>query len=68
MNSWEKITTKIIKAIDELPTETKEDEINKIAILVYMYKSLESPEIFNNNCEILNEAHYDEIRLKRFGK
>lgn len=68
MDIWKKITTKIIKQVIDTPTNSIEEETKKVAILMYLYKSLESEEIFNNNCEILNEVNYNEIRLKRFGK
>jgi hypothetical protein len=37
--------------------------IIKIAVMMYLYKSLQSEETFNNNCEILSNISYEEMRL-----
>lgn len=68
MSEWEEITTKVLKVVNEIETHSQREEVIKYAILMYLYKSLESEETFNNNCEILNNANYEEMRLKRFGK
>lgn len=65
MNEWEDITTKIMKAIDNVETTTKREQIIKLAIMMYLYKSLESEETFNNNCEILNSVDYEDIKIKK---
>lgn len=56
MNDWEKFTTKIIKAIIDIEPKTDREKIIKLAVLMYMYKSFESEETFNDNCEILNKS------------
>lgn len=68
MDDWEIQTTRIMKAIEELETDNPRQQVIKLAVMVYLYKSLESEETFNNNCEILDNTNYEEIRLKRFEK
>jgi hypothetical protein len=62
-NEWEIMTTKIIKAIDKIEPLNQREMIIKIAVMMYLYKSLQSEETFNNNCEILNNISYEEMRL-----
>ena len=68
MDDWEIETTRIIKALEELETDNPRQQVIKLAVMVYLYKSLESEETFNNNCEILDNVNYEEMRLKRFEK
>lgn len=57
MNDWEDITNEMIKAVSNIQTKTERQEIIKLAILMYLYKSLESEEVFNDNIETLNNKH-----------
>ena len=57
MTEWEDITKKILDAISEIKTENTREEVIKISVWMYLYKSLESEEIFNDNIEILNNKH-----------
>ena len=57
------MTTKIIKAIDKIEPTNQREMIIKMAVMIYLYKSLQSEETFNNNCEILNNVSYEEMRL-----
>lgn len=52
---------KIFNAIQEIETNSQEEEIMKTAILFYIYKSLENEEIFNSNCNTLNK---EEIKKR----
>lgn len=54
MNDFEKITTKILKAIKEIKTETKNEELSKIAIQYMVLKMCESEKTFNDNLRILD--------------
>ena len=57
MKDWDNITDKIIMAVAGIETETIEEETLKTTILMYLYKSLESPETFESNIEALNEKN-----------
>lgn len=65
MNDWEDITIKIIKAIDNVEAVGMRQEIIKLAIMVYLDKSLESEEVFNNSCEILNSVDYEDVKIRK---
>lgn len=65
MNSWEKETARIIKAISEVQADNEEEEMIKASVIMYLYKSVETEEIFNNNCEILDNINYKKDVLKR---
>jgi len=54
MTDFEKMTTKILKAIKEIKTETKNEELSKIAIQYMVLKMCESEKTFNDNLRILN--------------
>lgn len=54
MTDFEKFTTKVFNAIFEIEPENENQYKMKLAILMYIYHSLENEEIFNNNCEVLN--------------
>ena len=54
MTDFEKFTNKVFKAIFEIEPENENQYKMKLAILMYIYHSLENEEIFNNNCNILN--------------
>lgn len=56
MTDFEKFTNKVFKAIFEIQPANEEEKIIKFAILVYIYHSLENEEVFNNNCNILNNT------------
>lgn len=60
MNSWEKQIARIIEAVINVEANTTREKIIKIAILVYLQKSLASEEIFNDNCETLN--NYEKVK------
>lgn len=63
---WNKIKDKIFEALDKIPVENEEELLIKTSIMFYIYKSIESEEIFNKNCSILNEAYSDEkLDIKR---
>ena len=54
MTDFEKMTTKIFKAINEITPETKGENMVKLATLVYLYHSFQSEDVFNDNVEALN--------------
>ena len=54
MTDFEKFTNKVFNAIFEIQPENEKENTMKLAILMYIYHSLENEEIFNNNCEVLN--------------
>lgn len=54
MTDFEKMTTKIFKAINEIKPETRGEDMVKLAILVYLYHSFQNEDVFNNNVEALN--------------
>ena len=56
MTNWEKETTRIIDAVMQVPANNNEEQVIKLAVLMYLYKSLENEEIFNDNCETLNKV------------
>lgn len=66
MNEWEKETARIIKAVTEVKADNDKEKMIKLAVLMYMYKSLKDEETFNNNCEILDNISYEEMRRRRF--
>lgn len=56
MSDFENFTNKVFKAIYEIEPANEEENTMKLAILMYIYHSLENEEIFNNNCEVLNKS------------
>ena len=56
MTDFEKFTNKVFKAIFEIEPENEKENTMKLAILMYIYHSLENEKIFNNNCEVLNST------------
>lgn len=56
MNEWEEITNRILKSISIVKTNTKREEIIKVAILVHLYKLLQTEEYFNDMTEVLNNS------------
>ena len=56
MNEWEEITNRILKSISIVKTNTKREEIIKVAILVHLYKLLQTEEYFNDMTEVLNKT------------
>ena len=65
MDDFEKATTKILKAIKEIKTETKNEELSKIAIQYMILKMCESEKTFNNNLEILNKYADNGINKRK---
>lgn len=64
--SWNEMKDKILDAIQQIPVDNQDDMVLKTSIMFYIYKSLESEEIFNKNCNILNEALIEEkLDIKR---
>lgn len=56
MTDFEKFTTKVFNAIFKIEPENENQYKMKLAILMYIYHSLENEAIFNNNCEVLNST------------
>lgn len=56
MTDFEKFTNKVFKAIFEIEPENENQYKMKLAILMYIYHSLENVETFNYNCQILNST------------
>lgn len=54
MDDFEKATTKILKAIKEIKTESKSEELSKLAIQYMILKMCENEKIFNDNLRILD--------------
>lgn len=65
---WNTMSAKILKAVESIETTNQRESIIKMAVMVYLYKSLESEEVFNNNCEILDNVRYEEVRSRKLGK
>lgn len=57
---WNKLKDKIFEALEQVQVDNEEEYVAKMSIMMYLYKSLESEEVFNKNCNILNEALKDE--------
>ena len=57
MKDWDSITDKIVMAVANVETTTKEEEVIKHNVLMYLYKSLVSEKTFNDNVEVLNEKN-----------
>ena len=55
MKDWDEITDKIVMAVANVETTTKEEEIVKHNVLMYLYKSLVSEKTFDENIKILNK-------------
>lgn len=60
MTNWERETTRIIKAVSKVKANNQEEKLIKMSVLMYLYKSLESEQTFNTNCEVLNK-----VKVKR---
>jgi hypothetical protein len=58
--NWNEMKDKIFQALEEIPVDNQDDLLLKTNIMFYIYKSLESEEIFNKNCNILNKAYLEE--------
>ena len=54
MDDFEKATAKILKAIKEIKTESKNEELSKLAIQYMVLKMCESEKTFNDNLRILD--------------
>ena len=54
MTEWDIMTDKVLEAIHNIPTYSDREQVIKTAVLIYLYQSLESEEIFNDNIETLN--------------
>ena len=65
MDDFEKATTKILKAIKEIKTETKNEELSKIAIQYMVLKMCESEKTFNDNLRILDLYAENGINRKK---
>ena len=65
MNDFEKATTKILKAINEIKTESKNEELSKLAIQQMILKMCESEKIFNDNLRILDLYADNGINKKK---
>ena len=65
MNDFEKATTKILKAINEIKTESKNEELSKLAIQYMILKMCESEKIFNDNLRILDLYADNGINKKK---
>lgn len=50
MNDIKYVCEQLIKRLDELDLE----ELLKLKIMLYLYKSLESEETLDNNCKVLD--------------
>ena len=64
MNNWNEFTTKIIKAVCDVPTVSDDEDIMKLTIITYLYKSLESEDIFEENLITLDQ-HDKEKKLNK---
>ena len=65
MDDFEKATTKILKAIKEIKTETKNEEFSKLAIQYMIVKMCESEKTFNDNLRILDLYSENGINKKK---
>ena len=65
MDDFEKATTKILKAIKEIKTETKNEELSKIAIQYMIVKMCENERLFNDNLRILDLYAENGINKKK---
>ena len=65
MDDFEKATAKILKAIKEIKTETKNEELSKIAIQYMIVKMCENEKIFNDNLRILDLYAENGINKKK---
>ena len=65
MTDFEKATAKILKAIKEIKTETKNEELSRIAIQYMVLKMCESEKTFNDNLRILDLYAENGINKKK---
>lgn len=65
MDDFEKATTKILKAISEIKTETKNEELSKLAIQYMVLKMCENEKTFNDNLRILDLYADNGINKKK---
>ena len=65
MDDFEKATAKILKAIKEIKTESKNEELSKLAIQYMVLKMCESEKTFNDNLRILDLYAENGINKKK---
>lgn len=52
---WLKVTSKIIKAVNNVETTSTREEIIKLAVVMFLNKMLENEEEFNDDIELIRK-------------